>query len=325
LNMDVNKVAADTSFGSRNPNNGEVMPTMLMVTREGINDNDIITSQIDNLAFPFAGAFTGKPAPGLKENVLVKCSLNSQLIDSLVATAASEQILRDFKPANVEYALAVHLTGKFKTAFPDGPPKDGSEPAAKGSSLKESTGDGEVVLVSDTDMLNDKVCVRVQNVMGQRVARPANGNLNFVQSLVEEFSGDDDLISARSRASMNRPFTRVKEMQAQAGRQWEEKVQVLETQQRETERKISELQTHKDGADEQDQILSPEQQAELENYQKTRNQVSRNLKQVRKNLRQDTDSMEFWTKVVNIGAMPAVVAVSGIFLAFLKPRRGAAK
>ena len=41
-----------------------------------------------------------------------------------------------------------------------------------------------------------------------------NGNLNFVQSAVEQLSGDDDLISARSRASMNHPFTRLKDMEA---------------------------------------------------------------------------------------------------------------
>jgi len=32
---------------------------------------DVVTSQIDNLVLPFAGVFTGKPADGLKETVLV--------------------------------------------------------------------------------------------------------------------------------------------------------------------------------------------------------------------------------------------------------------
>src|SRR6202044_3310518 len=104
-----------------------------------------------------------------------------------------------------------------------------------------------------------------------------NGNLNFVQSLVELFSGDDDLISARSRASMNRPFTRLKEMESKAGRQWEEKLQVLEAKQRDTDRKIRELQTHKEPNDEQRLILSPAPQTELENYEKTRKEVNSEL------------------------------------------------
>ena len=176
LDMDVNKVAADTSFASRNLQTGDSMPTLLLVTRAGIDEGDVVTSQIDNLVFPFAGAFTGKPAEGLKKTVLVKCSLNSQLIDSMIATSPSERILRDFKAANIEYPLAVHLTGKFKTAFPNGKPGARPSPGAAApeeakdaTRLKESIASGDVVLVSDTDMLNDKVCVRVQNMVGHRL------------------------------------------------------------------------------------------------------------------------------------------------------------
>jgi ABC-type uncharacterized transport system involved in gliding motility auxiliary subunit/ABC-type transport system involved in cytochrome c biogenesis permease component len=327
LDMDVNKVAADTSFASRNTQTGDSMPTLLLVTRAGIDENDFVTSQIDNLVFPFAGVFTGTPAAGLKETVLVKCSPNSELVDGMIATAASARILRDFKPANVQYPLAVHLTGKFKTAFPEGKPKskDNTEKSPDVGQLKESNGGGEVTLVSDTDMLNDKVCVRVQNMMGHRTVQSVNGNLNFVQGLVEQFAGDDDLISSRSRASMSRPFTRVKDMEAKAGKQWEEKVQVLETRQRETEQKIKELQSRTEGGQQQGLILSPAQEKELENYQKTRIEVSKDLQKVRKNLRQDTNALEFRTKVVNIGTMPVVVMMSGLGLAVIKTRRRAAR
>lgn len=326
LSMDLDKVVADTSFGSRNKMTGQMMPTMLTVTRAGIDENDEVTGQIDNLFIPFAGVFTGKVVDGLTESVLVKCTPNSQMVDSLAATAASEQILRDFKADNVPYALAVHLTGRFKTAFPDGPPKGAYHDAQVSTpQLKESSGSGEVILVADSDMLNDKTCVQVQNVMGHLMVHPMNGNLNFVQSAVEQMSGDDDLISARSRASMNHPFTRLKEMEAKAGKQWEEKIGALQAKARETDRKISALQTHKEGGQEQEQILSPEQQKERDDFLRTRVEVGKDLKQVQRNLTKDTEALEFWTKVVNIGAMPAVVAFSGLVLAFAKPKRRPAK
>ena len=94
-----------------------------MITREGINDTEVVTSQIDKLFLPFAGAFTGTPAQGLREVVLVKSSPDAALIDSLMATADSEQVYRNFKPTGTEYPLAVQLSGKFKTAFPDGKPQ----------------------------------------------------------------------------------------------------------------------------------------------------------------------------------------------------------
>jgi ABC-type uncharacterized transport system involved in gliding motility auxiliary subunit len=160
--------------------------------------------------------------------------------------------------------------------------------------------------------------------MGYRLVRPLNGNLNLMQSLVEQLSGDNDLISLRSRASLNRPFTRLNEMEAKAGREWEDKLKELEATKSETETKISQLQASKSGA-EQQFILSPEQQKELENYQKAVADVNKDLKMTRKKLRQDTDSLELWTKVANIGAVPALVALTGIVLAVVKRKRTAAK
>ena len=52
-----------------------------------------------------------------------------------------------------EYPLAVHLSGSFKTAFPDGRPGDQKTPAvADPNQLKDSKGTGEVVLVADSDL-----------------------------------------------------------------------------------------------------------------------------------------------------------------------------
>jgi ABC-type uncharacterized transport system involved in gliding motility auxiliary subunit len=328
--MDLNKVVADLTFAGRNPQSGAVMPTVLLVNKSGINGDDIVTSQIDNLVLPFAGAFTGKPVDGLKETVLVHSSPESELVEGITASAAGDQIVKDFKASNIEYAMAARLTGKFKTAFADGAPKpakdDKEEPKdqPKETPLKESKADGVVILVADTDLLSDQVCVQVQNFMGYRLVRPMNGNLNLVQSLVEQLAGDSDLISLRSRASLNRPFTRLKAMEAKAGREWEDKVKELEARRDETERKISELQTAKAGND-QKFILSPEQQKELENYQKTVADANKDLRLTQKKLRKETDSLEFWTKVMNIGTMPVLVAATGIVLAIYKRKRTAAQ
>jgi ABC-type uncharacterized transport system involved in gliding motility auxiliary subunit len=331
LDMDINKVVADMTFAGHNPQSGALMPTVLLVNKDGINNEDVVTSQIDNLVFPFAGAFTGSPAPGLKETVLVHSSKQSELVDGMTAGIAADQIVKDFKPTDKDYALAVRLTGKFKTAFPDGPPKpaktdekDKAKPETTEPQLKESKTDGVVILVSDTDMLNDNVCVQVREFLGYRMVQPMNGNLNLVQSFVEQLSGDSDLISLRSRASLNRPFTRLKEMEAKAGQQYEAKIKEIEADQQETQRKMSEEPASQAGND-QKFILSPQKQKEVADYQQRLNKDMKDLREVRKQLAKETDSLEFWTKVANIGAMPALVAVTGIVLALVKRKRTAAK
>jgi hypothetical protein len=48
------------------------------------------------------------------------------------------------------------------------------------------------------------------------------------------------------------------------------------------------------------------------------------LKEVRKNLRVESEKLMFWTKVVNIGIVPLLVALLGLGLAITRKRRTAA-
>ena len=280
--------------------------------------------------FPFAGAFTGKPADGLKETVLVHTSTNSELVEGMVAGMNGEQILKDFKSSGISYAVALRLTGKFKTAFPDGKPaetpppgQDAPKPATNDvSQLKEST-NTSVILVADTDFLADSVCFN-PDLLRLRIAQPINGNVNLLLNAVEQLAGDNDLISIRSRGGLNRPFTRLQELEANAGKQWQDKLKELETKRNETQQKINALQAAKQGGAQQF-ILSPEQQKELQNYQNEEANDAKELRQIQKNLRKDTDSLETTIRVLNIGLMPALVALTGIVLSVVKRKRTAAK
>ena len=331
LDMDMNKVVADANASMRNPQSGGIMPTVLLVTRKGVNEDDIVTGQIDTLVFPFAGAFTGKPAEGLTQTVLAQSSTNAELVESITAAMGGDQILKEFKGTGVHYTVALRLTGKFKTAFPEGKPAE--TPANPGepkpatndvAQLKESTNTA-VILVADSDFIADNVAFQVGNVLGMRVAQPMNGNINLLLNAVEQLSGDSDLISVRSRGGLNRPFTRLQELEAKAGQQWQDKLKELETLRTATQQKINELQASKAGGAQQQFILSAEQRAELQKYQASESDYGKQLRQVQKNLRKDTDSLETTIRVLNIGAMPALVALTGIVLSVVKRKRTAAK
>ena len=91
----------------------------------------------------------------------------------------------------------------------------------------------------------------------------------------------------------------------------------------ETQQKLNELQRTKEKG--QRFILSPEQQQELARFRQKEAEAKKELKQVRKNLRRDVDSMENRLKWINIAAMPVVVSLTGITLAVYKRKRTAAK
>jgi ABC-type uncharacterized transport system involved in gliding motility auxiliary subunit len=277
--------------------------------------------------FAYAGVFTGTPAEGLKQTILAKTSSESQLIEKMMAQMGAEQIMQNFSPSGKEYALALRLSGKFKTAFPEGKPADPAAdknaPKPIENSLKISTADTSVILVGDSDWLYDPLCVQVQNFFGQRIAQPINGNLNLAQSIVEQLSGDDNLIAVRSRATLNRPFTKVKMMQARAEDNYRSKIKDLEANLASTQQRINSLQQNKEQG--QRFILSPEQQQEIERFRKEESTAKKELKEVRKSLRRDIDSLENRLKWVNIAGMPFLVTVTGVSLAFFKRKRTAAK
>jgi len=339
LSFDATKVVADLDYVART-RQGRA-PTALALTEKAMNKDDVLTANTDSLFYVFGGAFTGTPVEGLKQTVLIHSSPNSQLVDPMSAQFGGEQIIKDFARSGTEYALALRLTGKFKTAFPEGKPKAAEAPkpdeekpedkkpdAPAEAGLKESAGENVVILVGDCDMIQDQIAVQeaVNPFGGQRMVMPANGNLAFAQGALEQLTGDNNLIAVRSRASRERPFTVVKQMQADAEANYRSKIKDLETSLADAQRKLTDLQqTKKPEAGQQRFILSPEQQNEITNFRKKETEVKQQLKQERKNLRASIDSLETRLKWLNIAGMPVLVSIAGVALAMVRRKRRAAR
>jgi ABC-type uncharacterized transport system involved in gliding motility auxiliary subunit len=347
IKFESGKVVADLNFkvqlGGRGGQPQEA-PAFLSITKEGINGEDVLTSQIDNVWLPFAGAFSGTPAEGLKETVLLKSTKDSQIVDGFMANLAGETILKDFKASGTSYPLAIRLTGKFKTAFPNGKPEDKKDAEPKtddkkegdkkpeekvadkkpDDSLKTATQDSTVILVGDADMLHDRVALQQNQGFFGPVYQPANGNFAFAQNAIELLAGDNALINVRSRATLNRPFTRINALETVANEKFQSEIKRLEESAAEAQRKVNELQQAKKDKD-QRFILSQEQQAELVKLRAQETDTRKHLNTVRKDLKKEVVSLENHLKIYNIAAMPLLVCLSGLALAFYKRKRTGAK
>lgn len=329
IEFDTAKVAADVRF-SREIDFGrgaQPAPSFLFLNRDAVSQADVVFGQTDNLMLPFSGVFTGKAADGLKQEVLLHTSKDSQLVDGVTSQLNGRKVLDDFSPSGVEYALGIRLTGKFKTAFPDGKPAEAKpddkdkKDDAKPDVLKESKEDGIVYLIGDSDFLYDPYCVRIDRMF--RVAVPFNGNLSLGQNLVEQVAGDSSLIGARSRATVRRPFTVIQQKQAEAAKKFQAEIARFQKEVDEAGSKISQIQSRKEGN--QKFILSPEAKAEYDNLVKKQADANRQLRKVRKDLRQEVEALEFNTKLLNIAGMALVVTGVGIALAVVRMRKTAAR
>ena len=318
VQMDPGKVVADVVFGSGG--GARYTPTVLSLNRTAFSRDDIVTGQIETLLYAFGGAFELKTPENLKATELVRSSPNSMLVDTMNATKSGEEATRSFNPSGNPMPLALRLTGKFTTAFPEGVKEDEKKPAAPGTPALRESPENSVIVVADVDMLADGAAVDIQDVFGRKVVVPSNGNLAFALGMVEQFAAGDELISLRSRAGAFRPLTVVRELEAEAQKEYFGKIQALEEEKQKTQARLQELQKAQGGAAKGAQILSPEQQAELERFKKTYVETNLALKELRKNLRQDAEALVFWTKVANIAVMPLLVALAGLLIALIRRR-----
>lgn len=320
IGLDTSKVVADRTFSRElqgRDGRPQPVPAFLFLNADGVNRDDAVTGQSDNLWLPFAGGFTGKPAEGLRADVLLKSSEDSQLVDGMTSQFNGAKILDDFAPSRTNYPLALRLSGKFKTAFPDGKPG-----ATNATSLKEAKTDTVVYLFGDVDFLNDAYSVEVNPMLG--MAMPRNGNLALVQNLVEQASGDVNLVGARGRASVSRPFTVVQKMEAEARARYQGKIEGLNRKVEQLQSKLNDVQIKQEGNTSKI-ILTKDQQDAIANFKKQQVEARKDLRKERRNLDVDVKNLENQVKWLNIAAMPLLVSAVGIALAIARKNRTNAK
>jgi ABC-type uncharacterized transport system involved in gliding motility auxiliary subunit len=168
-------------------------------------------------------------------------------------------------------------------------------------------------------MLYDELCVKVSTILGQTFMTPLNDNMTFFQNMVGYMTGDSDLIGIRSRKVIGRPFTVVKTIQSQAEQKYKNKIVELENDLIKAQELLGKLQEQK--TKNQKFILSPEQKEEIKNYKQKEANAKKELKILRKELRQDIDSLQNRLKWLNIALMPSLVIIFGLGFAIYNKRR----
>ncbi len=324
VSYDSGKVVADLNAATtvrERDNTVAQSAVYLSLRKENLAAKDVLTAPVESLMMVMAGAFGSQVAEGLKLTPLVYSSEQSTLADAAMFQYDPDGYQRQYRKEHKVLNLAVRLQGKFATAFPEGvKPMEGTNtpPVRSEGVLKRSIKDGTVILVGDVDMLKNEFCVRELVLFGYSGSQPINGNINLFINMVEQMAGSADLIAVRCRGSAQRPFTRVLALQAKAQERWMEQEQWLEEKLQASQRRMDVLQRQKD--EKQRYILSPEQARELEGIRADVLKYKTELKQVRRNLREDIELLGMKIKIINILLVPFVVMLAGILWAMVRIR-----
>ena len=301
---------------------------VLALPRDRLNNKDVITSTLNNINMWSVGAL--KPSANATSTFepLLTSSKQAALIgaDKFAFLSDPQTLLDGFTPSGEEYVIAARISGKLASAYPNGAPSEGSQAqnpllAAinKDEHLKESSGNANIIVVADTDMLADMMWLRQQNLFGQRYAVAWANNGDFVANSLDNLAGSSDLISVRGRQSFFRPFTHVDALRQRADQQLRATEQKLNRELQETEQKLMQLQAGRQ--DQASLTLTSEQEQELSRFQQERTRVRKELREVRRSLDVDINRLGAWLKVINIGLIPFLLSIAAIAIAVRRTRK----
>jgi len=287
---------------------------------ENVNHDDGVTSQLGKLNLASAGALAPVAGSGFEFTPLLQSSTESMLIElpEIAFQANPAKLLANFEPSGERYTLAARLFGPARTSFPDGPPeveapaesesdKEGETQESASEPLTESKEPIHVIVIADTDLLQDRFWVQISNFFGQRLATPTSNNLDLVHNAIDSLAGSTDLIAIRSRGSFQRPFELVAEIQQRAELRYRAKEQELVTRLQDAEAKLNELQAQRQ--DSGSPQLTPEQQAEVDKFVAEKVRIRKQLRDVQYQLRADIEELGMMLKAFNIAFVPGLIGL----------------
>lgn len=305
---------------------------LLGYTQGNMNREDVVTAMLEQVNFGIASHVQVLDEDRIEMTPLVQSSENSMLMPlarlRFIADAAS--LMQGFSPSGERYPVVAKIAGALDSAF-DGPPPaeesedDGGDEEAKeeaqppqGEHVAQTDGEANLLIVTDVDVLSDRMWVQAREFFGRRIYQPHASNRDFMINAVDHYTGGSELIGIRGRASLSRPFTRVLELERQSSAKYRATEESLQRKVGETERKLQELQSKR--TDSQSTILTAEQQQEIARLRAQMVQTRKELRDVKHKLAKDIDALGDRLKVINVGLVPGIVVLLALLFAFIRYR-----
>ena len=322
---------------------------MIGANRTALAGDDIITRRLENLNLSSVGALAPRDGATTRFEPLIQSSSDAMLMNaSLLEDVLDPSVLFDeFVSANERYTIAARVSGVISSAFPEGRPVSGNAAAdtseeeieadddndsgeariEKASSdsdtmeahLSQTSGETNILLFADTDVLTDRLWVQVAQFMGQRIPQPYANNGDFVINALDNLSGGADLVSIRSRGRYSRPFERVVKLQREADDRLRTEEAALLERLAETEEQLAALNTDEGG-----QLLgqlTPEIQTEIDRFNAELLDTRRSLRDVQFQLTADIEALGSNLKWFNTAAIPMLLTVIALFMSLTRARR----
>ena len=312
---DPNRVVRDAQYALQVQSDprapATVNPVIIGLPRDALNQNDIVSAQLDTINVSTAGAIELAANSPLTMQPLARSSTEADLVaaDRVRLQPDAKHIAEGFRATGKSYVFAARLSGKPASAFPE------RNDARHIVAARESV---NVILVADTDVLTDRLWVSAQNFFGRKLLNAFAKNGDFVANAVDNLLGSSDLIAVRTRPGFNRPFLRVEELKRRADQRLRGKEDELQEQLKTMEARLAELQPAK--SDKGAQPLSAVQSAEIRVFQQQRQRIRSELREVRSQLDASIRELGTRLKLIDILGAPLLLTFAALAISWWRRR-----
>jgi ABC-type uncharacterized transport system involved in gliding motility auxiliary subunit len=288
----------------------------LSLEHASLSGSEVMTSELNRLNLATAGILKPRQGATTTFTPLVSSSPQAMAIEADKVRLYPDPfaLIRDFKPGNESLVMAARVAGPVKSAFPAKPEGDTDGP----DYIAETKEPASIVLVADTDLLEDRSWLASQGMFGQQMQIPLADNANFVANALDYLAGSEALLDLRGREVTNRPFTRVAEIRRAAEQQYRAKEQELLGKLGDLQQKLSAVSVS-EGDDQA--LVSDKQKQEIEGFRSQLLDTRRELREVQLALRKDIEDLQGRSQFFGIAAVPIAVALLAIVMALVKRAR----
>ena len=214
--------------------------------------NDPISSGLTTLTFVYPGALKQVEKPGLKYTTLLGTTEKGNTYKAKPYELNNPVLLWEkFKEGQASPALGIKIQGSFTSFYGDQRPKDilqvlksgdeqkgAGEIKAKGDGPKKTNEllkmarqehlgqaqkGGAIVIFSDIDFLTDRFSFK-QSFLGPALA---NENSSLVLNALEGLTGNQELLSIRSKSPIDRSFAIINQIELEAEKKTASKVKQI--------------------------------------------------------------------------------------------------
>ncbi|MHC4387253.1 MAG: Gldg family protein [Planctomycetota bacterium] len=314
---------------------------LLGLTGDSFNSKNIVTANLNEVRLVFSGVLRNVASPeveeGMPQNEITPLLQTTEEGNTWQVAGpwdwvriVPETLMTYFREGTEPVVMSCLITGRFRSAFPEGievpaesdedksdeegESEGGDEEAEKKTKkltgLTEAVTDCAVIVVADVDFISDMPYVAYQDTIFGKAA--ISNNSDFLLNAIEFMGGSGDLIAIRSRGNFRRPFDVVEGIKDEAEKKTAVEIAKRNAEIKALQKELDDIVASAEGSEES--IIAEEREKKRRQAALKLRQAQRDLNDIQRKRFVEIEQLRSLLQNINTWSAPVVILIIAVFL-----------